>query len=54
MKPICILREREQSFDLKIEDVEKVLDKDFFQKGSVHDALEKLKKLLELDRRKDG
>ncbi len=39
--------QKEQSFDIKIEDIEKILDKDFTQKGSVKNALEKLKRILD-------
>lgn len=38
--------EKEQSFDIKIEDIEKILDKDFTQKGSAQSALDKLRQLL--------
>lgn len=36
----------ELSFDIKIEDIEKILDKDFTAKGSAERAYEMLKKIL--------
>ena len=41
------MRGREPVSAVKIEDIEKILDKNFTQKGSAEAALEKLKKLLE-------
>ena len=38
--------EREQSFDIKLEDIEKILDKDFSAHGSTARAIEKLRNIL--------
>ncbi len=47
MIPKLITPEREQSYDIKIEDVEKILSKNYMESGSAQRAAEKLKKLLD-------
>lgn len=47
MIPKLITTEREKSYDVKIEDIEKILSKNFTEKGSAQRAAEKLKKLLD-------
>ncbi len=47
MIPKLITPEREHSYDIKIEDVEKILSKNYNEQGSAQRATEKLKKLLD-------
>lgn len=47
MIPRCEVSEREVSLNVKIKDVEKVLDKDYFVCGSADKALNKLKRILD-------
>lgn len=47
MIPKRIESEKEQQFNLKIEDVQKLFDKDYVQSGSADKALNQLKKILD-------
>ncbi len=47
MIPKLIMPKRERSYDIKIEDVEKILSKNYTEEGSAQRAAEKLKKLLD-------
>lgn len=47
MKPNFVKWESEKSYDIKIEDVEKVLDKNYYEQGSAQRATEKLIQLLD-------
>ncbi len=46
MIPKLIKSETEKSFDVKIEDVEKVLSENYYKEGSAQKSLEILKSLL--------
>ena len=47
MIPKCILAQRETSFDVAIEDVETVLEKNYTEHGSADKAVSRLKKILD-------
>ncbi|MBR2967553.1 MAG: hypothetical protein IKC35_02090 [Clostridia bacterium] len=47
MKPQFDKWEAEKHYDIKIEDVEKVLDKSYYEQGSAQKATAKLKELLD-------
>ena len=47
MIPKCVLAERETSFDVKIEDVEAALEKNYTERGSADKAIGRLKKILD-------
>ena len=51
MQPKCDISEPEVSFDIKVEDVEKVLGKNYNEKGSADKAVKRLKQIL--DKMKD-
>lgn len=46
MIPELITNKREKSSEVKIEDVEKILSKNFYESGSAQRATETLRKLL--------
>lgn len=47
MIPKPIVPEREQTYDVKIEDIEKILSENYTEEGSARRTTEKFKKLLE-------
>lgn len=47
MIPKREINEREATFDIRIEDVEKVLNKNYKESGSADRAVAKLKKILD-------
>lgn len=47
MNPKCETSQREESFNIKLEDVEKLLSKNYKTPGSADKAIGRLKKILD-------